>query len=96
MVHEPALDREVMLQVASGRTINISRGGLLARMDQSVTTGSRCLVHFDKGSDRVRPSRAWGKVLRTQGWGEHFVVAIEFETPLQVLELTTSDEEPTR
>jgi CheY-like chemotaxis protein len=71
-----------------GSTVDVSRGGLEAILQGApIAVGCRCVVRF-LSTTRIKPAMTWGKVVSvTEGPGERRV-RIEFDTPLQKLELT--------
>ena len=67
---------------ATGTTLNVSRGGLMARVDRPLPLGVRCTLLFDE-HDVVEPSRdVAGKVVRSDRTSTGCFVAIEFDSPL--------------
>ncbi len=72
---------------ASGKTINISRSGVLARLDVPVTRGSVCKLFFSRTGDQVRPHHVAGRVARMTPSGKEFLIAVEFDEPLARLEI---------
>ena len=66
-----------------GTSINISRGGVLLRLENLVQEGARCCVTFEEAEEYMTPQSAAGKILyrRSQGNGEYAVV-IQFDAPL--------------
>ena len=72
---------------ASGSTINISRGGLLAAVDARMSLNARCDVRFLDSEDRVSPTETTGVVCRISLHGDDFLVAIEFDEPLEYLKV---------
>lgn len=72
---------------ASGKTVNISRNGVLARLDAPVTRGAVCNVFFREARRHVRPQHIRGKIVRCQEHHGQFMVAVEFDAVLQRLEL---------
>ncbi len=77
--HPPAL---------RGVTLNMSRSGVLARVDQPhVPVGSHCLVRFLESKGRVSPTTSQGTVRRAKAANrQSSVIAIEFDTLLATLE----------
>lgn len=73
---------------ASGRTVNLSVGGLLASVDAPLTAGSVCKVFFRDDAGQVRPRHATARVRRCHERDDGtFLVAVAFEAPLTRLEL---------
>lgn len=71
----------------SGKTINISRDGVLARLDVPLSRGSVCKLFFRQTGDQVRPHHVAGRVVRLARSGEDFLVAVRFDEPLTRLEV---------
>ena len=71
--------------VAYGVTVNISAGGMLAHLDQTVVEGAECSVHFLEAKGKLSPDLTRGKVHRVRVCREGYEVAVKFETPLEVL-----------
>ena len=71
----------------NGVTINISRGGILALLEDEIGTGSdsHCLVCFIDASNVVEPQIRWGIALRSKQVAKGYEVAIKFQAPLQIL-----------
>lgn len=72
---------------ASGKTINISRDGVLARLDVPLARGSVCKLFFRQTGDQVRPHHVAGRVARLSRSGEDFLIAVRFDEPLTRLEV---------
>lgn len=70
---------------AIGSTLNVSRGGLLARVDQPIPLTSRCSVLFETGRPDRSSSEIDGKVVRSEQSPDGWFVAIEFARPLEQL-----------
>jgi hypothetical protein len=78
---------------ATGTTLNISRGGLMARVDRPLPLGVNCTILFDE-HDVVEPSRdVAGKVVRSDRGTTGCFVAIEFDVPLERVVLAEREEE---
>ena len=75
---------------ASGKTLNISRSGVLARLDVPVLRGSVCKLFFSRTGDQVRPHHVAGRVARMTKSGNEFLIAVQFDEPLARLEVTES------
>lgn len=73
---------------SSGRTVNLSISGMLARVADAVTEGSNCLVRFVNAGAGVRPELRWGLVVRCDELesGE-YEVAVHFDSPLETLDV---------
>lgn len=71
----------------NGITINVSRSGILARMDQAIVpVDSLCLTHFFPTDGLyVRPNPQWGTTIRVEPVGEGCQLAIKFDDPLEIL-----------
>ena len=96
--HEAALPIEFEIEVygfegdsrpffASGKTVNISRSGVLARLDVPAPKGSVCKLFFRHAGDQVRPQHVAGRVVRLQEESNEFLVAVEFDAPLATLDV---------
>lgn len=70
-----------------GFTVDVSRGGLLATLPESLAPGVRCSVSFLLDEDRVGPVRVPGMVRRLAPGGEDSLVAIEFDEALDYLDV---------
>ena len=69
----------------SGITLNVSKGGLLAQIDQGILRHGRYLVRFLKSGGGVQPEVTWGAVRRSRARSRGWEVGIEFDDPLQLL-----------
>lgn len=81
-------DRAAEPFFASGETVNISRIGVLAVVDDSVRPGDPCRVLFVDAGDAIRPRDVPGTVVRCDpGTGDppDYRVAVEFDEPLLTL-----------
>lgn len=97
--HEAALELSIEVELygfhgdvepffASGLTVNISRGGLLACVDAPVTDGSVCKVFFHDTAGQVQPRHVAALVVRcSEREDGTFLVAAEFEQPLSRLRI---------
>jgi hypothetical protein len=65
-----------------GSTVNLSRGGLLAYVDQGILSKGRYLVHLARQEDGAGEDGAWGTVRRSRSREEGWEIGIEFEQPL--------------
>lgn len=83
---------ECDLPALRGVTLNLSRSGVLARVDQpDVPLGSRCRIRLLESKGRVSPTTSQGTVRRANRakcWSS--VIAIEFDTLLAILEPTVA------
>lgn len=73
---------DIMRLEMTGVTIDISDGGFSANVDQSISPGVRCRVELidEDGGD---PRSLWGRVRRTTHGKNGYVVALEFDEPLE-------------
>lgn len=78
---------EVRPFFASGKTINVSRGGLLAVLDAPVSAGSVCNIFFRDAGDQLRPHHVTGQVVRSFEEEGEFHVGVQFDEPLLRLEV---------
>lgn len=72
---------------ARGKTVNLSRGGLLARLDQPLDAGLRCVAHFPNAMGLLGRTMIYGTVRRARSAVSGHEVAVIFDTPLQEIEL---------
>lgn len=72
---------------AHGITVDLSRGGALVRVQRPVAEGSRCVLHVPGGEEKLGRNLIYGTVRRALEKPEGFLVAVEFDTPLERLEL---------
>ncbi|MFQ5744034.1 MAG: PilZ domain-containing protein [Acidobacteriota bacterium] len=70
----------------SGMTLNVSKGGMLATIDQGVLRHGRYLVRFLRVGESVKPEIMWGAVRRSRARNSGWEVGIEFDTPLEFLQ----------
>lgn len=77
---------DIMRLEMTGMTIDMSGGGFCANVDQSISPGVRCRVELadEEGGD---PHSLWGRVRRTTSGKNGYVVALEFDEPLEAAEL---------
>lgn len=73
------------LMKLEGHTINLSRGGMLAKVDQRVALLARCRVRFLDAEDRLRPTKTSGVVRRVHVREDGFAIAVQFDEPLEEL-----------
>lgn len=67
----------------NGRTVNLSRGGVLLSVGREPRKNARCRVIFKSSEGYVSPDQMLGRVVYTgPGEGRDFRVAIEFDKPL--------------
>jgi len=70
-----------------GVTVDMSRGGVLAEVDQSITPGVRCRIKIEAEDGHGDARSFFGRVRRTfQGKRDGYLVALEFDEPLKVKE----------
>jgi hypothetical protein len=69
----------------SGVTLNLSRGGMLAQIDQGTLRHGRYLIRFLGAGKNVRPEIMWGRVRRSRAADDGWEVGIEFDSPLEIL-----------
>ncbi|MCH7825793.1 MAG: PilZ domain-containing protein [Acidobacteria bacterium] len=69
----------------SGLTMNLSRGGMLAKIDQGILRHGRYLIRFLEVSGAIQPSVTWGAVRRSRASDHGWEVGIEFDDPLETL-----------
>lgn len=76
---------DIMRLEMTGVTIDMSDGGFCANVDQSISPGVRCRVELtdEDGGD---PRSLWGRVRRTTHGKNGYVVALEFDEPLEAAE----------
>lgn len=80
-------DEEHVRFEANGRTVNVSRGGLLARIDRTLAAGTRCLAHFPDATGMLGRTLVFGEVRRCTGMGDRWEVAVVFDTPLVEIDI---------
>jgi hypothetical protein len=76
---------DIMRLEMSGVTIDMSRGGFLANVDQSISPGVRCRVDLEAGEGGEEPDSLWGRVRRSSMARKGFVIALEFDEPLKAM-----------
>ena len=69
----------------AGVTLNVSKGGMLAKIDQGILRHGRYLIRFLKAGGSVRPEITWGAVKRSRARNRGWEVGIEFDDPLDRL-----------
>lgn len=72
---------------AEGRTVNMSKGGLLARVDRALVKGTRCLAHFPSATGQLGRTMIYATVRRSHEASRGWEVALAFDNPLLDLEL---------
>ena len=77
---------DIMRLEMSGMTIDMSNGGFCANVDQSISPGVRCRVEL-ASKDGDEPKSLWGRVRRTTNTRGGYVVALEFDEPVEAAEM---------
>ena len=72
---------------ASGETVNVCCGGLMAHLDRAVLPGVRCLTHFPRGAGKIGRTMIYGTVRRSEPNDSGYEVAVVFDTPLRQVEM---------
>ncbi len=72
---------------ATGETVNVGCGGLMAHLDQGVSPGVRCLTHFPRGAGKIGRTMIYGTVSRSELSGSGHEVAVVFDTALRQVEM---------
>ncbi|MFQ5745036.1 MAG: PilZ domain-containing protein [Acidobacteriota bacterium] len=85
---------DIMRLEMSGVTIDMSRGGFLANVDQSISPGVRCRVDLEDSEGTAEPESLWARVRRASMSRDGFVVALEFDEPIKAQELLGGGKEP--
>lgn len=67
----------------NGTTVNVSRGGMLARIDQGILRHGRYLIRFLEAEGAIQPAVTWGAVRRSRARNRGWEVGIEFDDPLE-------------
>ena len=67
----------------NGTTVNVSRGGMLAKIDQGILRHGRYLIRFLEAGGAIQPVVTWGAVRRSRARNRGWEVGIEFEDPLE-------------
>ncbi len=77
---------DIMRLEMTGVTIDMSSGGFRANVDQSIAPGVRCRVELtnEEGGD---PRILWARVRRTTSGKNGYVVALEFDEPVEAAKL---------
>jgi len=68
-----------------GMTVNVSKGGMLAKIDQGILRHGRYLIRFLEAGGAIRPAVTWGAVRRSRARNRGWEVGIEFDDPLDEL-----------
>ena len=100
--HDAAIPVQLEVEVApkdaettKGTTINVSKGGMLVRLSDSLGVGSRCLIRFIGAEERISPQTTVGTVIRETAGREDFAIAFAFEIELALLSVHPgADKEP--
>ena len=77
---------DIMRLEMTGVTIDMSEGGFCANVDQSISPGVRCRVEL-AGKNGSGPRSLWARVRRTTKGPNGYVVALEFDEPVEAAEL---------
>ncbi len=77
---------DIMRLEMTGVTIDMSSGGFCATVDQSISPGVRCRVELPD-EDGGEPKSFWGRVRRTTHGKKGYVVALEFDEPVEAAEI---------
>jgi hypothetical protein len=85
---------DIMRLEMSGVTIDVSRGGFLANVDQSISPGVRCRVDLQESASGGEPESLWGRVRRSSMGRKGFIVALEFDEPLRAMAALTGQKPP--
>ncbi len=89
--HEYQVDVGILgLYPTSGVTLDISRGGVkigLAEPVSDAAKGQQCAIRFLDAGEELWPHYVVGTVRRVKATEEGCLVGIEFDAPLEVLEL---------
>ncbi len=77
--------RDLAALPLDGLTMNLSRGGMLARIDRGILRHGRYLIRFLEVGGAIQPSVTWGAVRRSRTRDNGWEVGIEFDDPLETL-----------
>ena len=77
---------------STGRTRNVSSGGLLARVDREVDLEGRVIAHFPDATGSLGRTILFGTVRRCDPVGERWEIAVSFDTPLAEIDLAGDDD----
>ena len=72
---------------AAGVTVNISRSGMLAAIDYRLPLRAHCSIRFLDADGRVEPAETAGLVRRVKPRKNDYLVGVEFDEPLERLEV---------
>jgi hypothetical protein len=75
--------RDVGALPLNGTTVNVSRGGMLANVEQGILRHGRYLIRFLEASGAIQPEVTWGAVRRSRARNKGWEVGIEFDDPLE-------------
>jgi len=78
--------QEVMRLTLVGKTVDVSLGGMRIHVDRDVIPGARCDVHFLDADGMIEPVKTWGRVRRSKPARDGFELAVQFDSPLDVLD----------
>ena len=85
------------LHPTTGVTLDISRSGVKVGLAEPVpdsAKGQRCGIRFLDAGEELRPHYVVGTVQRVETGSEGSFVAIQFVTPLEILDLEDQPAEP--
>lgn len=66
-----------------GMTVNLSRGGMLVKIDQGILRHGRYLIRFLEAGGAIQPAFTWGAVRRSRARNKAWEVGFEFDDPLE-------------
>ncbi len=69
----------------SGVTINLSRGGMLARVERTIPVNTNCLIHFRGAEGLIAPEYRWGVVIQSVAVQGDCELSVKFASPLERL-----------
>ena len=81
----PSAATDITQLPISGMTLNMSRGGMLAKIDQGTLRHGRYLVRFLRAGGNIQPEIMWGAVRRSRARNAGWELGIEFDDPLHIL-----------
>jgi len=84
---EHADRRDVAALQLRGITVNLSRGGMLAKIDHGSLPHGRYLIRLLEASGAIDPSVTWGVVRRCRPGDHVWEVGIEFDDSLEMLKI---------
>lgn len=75
--------QDLTAPAVSATTVNMSKGGMLAEIDQGILRHGRYLIRFLEASGAIEPTVTWGAVRRSRARNKGWEVGIEFDDPLE-------------